>query len=95
VPCGLGKEALCLTYACRTILKRALEVTPEAPEIEPDLLEYLAAAADGDARVALQSLELALFTAGKGLDKDVLKESLRKAHMQYDRTGDNHYDHIS
>ncbi|GAA6040281.1 hypothetical protein JCM8097_009399 [Rhodosporidiobolus ruineniae] len=64
------------------------------------LLRFLASAADGDARVALSSLELALAAVratppGQTLDKDELKKSLRKAHLQYDRNGENHYDTIS
>ncbi|BGP17538.1 hypothetical protein JCM10213_004080 [Rhodosporidiobolus nylandii] len=64
------------------------------------LLRFLAAAADGDARVALSSLDLALSAiaatpVGQPLDRDELKRSLRKAHLQYDRNGENHYDTIS
>ncbi|BGP33284.1 DNA-dependent ATPase mgs1 [Rhodotorula toruloides] len=66
--------------------------------VDPPLVRFLAAAADGDARVALSSLELALSatrdTNGK-ISRDELKRSLRKAHLQYDRTGDAHYDTIS
>ncbi|KAJ8293778.1 putative oligopeptide transporter [Rhodotorula toruloides] len=66
--------------------------------VDPPLVRFLAAAADGDARVALSSLELALSatrdTNGK-ISRDQLKRSLRKAHLQYDRTGDAHYDTIS
>lgn len=58
--------------------------------VDPPLVRFLAAAADGDARVALSSLELALSatrdTNGK-ISRDELKRSLRKAHLQYDRTG--------
>ncbi|KWU41310.1 P-loop containing nucleoside triphosphate hydrolase protein, partial [Rhodotorula sp. JG-1b] len=66
--------------------------------IDPDLVRFLAAAADGDARVALSALDLALSATrgSKGeISRDELKRSLRKAHLQYDRTGDHHYDTIS
>lgn len=59
--------------------------------IDPDLVRFLAAAADGDARVALSALDLALSATrdSKGeISRDELKRSLRKAHLQYDRTGD-------
>lgn len=59
--------------------------------IDPDLVRFLAAAADGDARVALSALDLALSATrdAKGeISRDELKRSLRKAHLQYDRTGD-------
>ena len=62
--------------------------------VDDDLLEFLAAAADGDARVALSTLDLAL-KSGDSVSKEVLRESLLKAHLQYDRTGDNHYNTIS
>ncbi|GAA5889660.1 hypothetical protein JCM6882_007096 [Rhodosporidiobolus microsporus] len=68
--------------------------------IDYPLVRFLAAAADGDARVALSSLELALAAvkaapAGRPVDKEELKRGLRKAHLQYDRNGENHYDIIS
>lgn len=68
--------------------------------INEELLHFLAAAADGDARVALSSLELAVSATASGdnttsLSLDELKAQLRRAHLQYDRTGDNHYDTIS
>ncbi|TNY17336.1 hypothetical protein DMC30DRAFT_126880 [Rhodotorula diobovata] len=67
--------------------------------LDPPLLRFLASAADGDARVALSSLELALSATRKGadggIDREELKRGLRKAHMQYDRSGDAHYDTIS
>lgn len=69
-----------------------------APLIDDGLLEFLAQAADGDARTALNSLEMALATVESGtttLNYDDLKESLRKAHLLYDRAGDAHYDTIS
>lgn len=59
--------------------------------IDPDLVRFLAAAADGDARVALSALDLAVSATrdSKGeISRDELKRSLRKAHLQYDRTGD-------
>ncbi|GAA5857006.1 hypothetical protein JCM9279_007311 [Rhodotorula babjevae] len=67
--------------------------------LDPPLLRFLASAADGDARVALSSLELALSATksrgGGAMDREELKRGLRKAHMQYDRSGDAHYDTIS
>lgn len=59
--------------------------------IDPDLVRFLAAAADGDARVALSALDLALSAtrdSGGAVSREELKRSLRKAHLQYDRTGD-------
>lgn len=60
------------------------------PSLDSSLLRFLAAAADGDARVALSSLELALSATKDGtsrVDREELKKGLRKAHLQYDRNG--------
>ncbi|GAA5833123.1 hypothetical protein JCM5353_004241 [Sporobolomyces roseus] len=68
------------------------------PSLDSSLLRFLASAADGDARVALSSLELALSATKDGnakVDREELKKGLRKAHLQYDRSGDHHYDTIS
>ncbi|GAA5872148.1 hypothetical protein JCM16303_000991 [Sporobolomyces ruberrimus] len=68
------------------------------PSLDSSLLRFLASAADGDARVALSSLELALSATQGGstkIDREELKKGLRKAHLQYDRSGDHHYDTIS
>lgn len=79
---------------CLQVLQRGLrlyfEDAPEDPKgkaFDEDLLEFLASAADGDARVALSTLDLALKSDGE-LTQEELKKSLVKAHMQYDRTGD-------
>ncbi|GAA5901309.1 ssDNA-dependent ATPase MGS1 [Sporobolomyces salmoneus] len=72
-------------------------ILSDYPFLDSSLLRFLAAAADGDARVALSSLELALSATkdGTAVDREELKKSLRKAHLQYDRNGDHHYDTIS
>lgn len=69
----------------------------QRPLIDDDLLRFLAHAADGDARAALNSLELALTArdSGSEINADLLKDSLKKAHLLYDRAGDAHYDTIS
>ncbi|GAA6060569.1 hypothetical protein JCM10212_006804 [Sporobolomyces blumeae] len=73
-------------------------ILPSYPTLDSSLLRFLASAADGDARVALSSLELALAAThggSKAIDREELKAGLRKAHLQYDRSGDHHYDTIS
>ena len=89
------------------ILARALaqeqeneEAPPLSALIDEELVSYLAAFADGDARTALNLLELALsITAkpredGEPLTKEDIKASLTKT-LVYDRAGDQHYDTIS
>ncbi|EKG17914.1 ATPase AAA+ type core [Macrophomina phaseolina MS6] len=81
-----------------TILHRALE--REAPAADPtlidsSLLRYLAAFADGDARTALNLLELALdLSTRPATTQDAIKRSLTQT-LVYDRAGDQHYDTIS
>ena len=67
-------------------------------EVEPDVLALMATRAGGDARAALQILELAQATASAGgiaiSDSHVLDAS-RKRPLLYDRKGDQHYDFAS
>ncbi|KFH48294.1 ATPase WRNIP1-like protein [Hapsidospora chrysogenum ATCC 11550] len=83
-----------------SILRRArAEETPMYPPtdlIDDDMLSYLARFSDGDARTALNLLELALsLTASReGITQDDIKASLTKT-LVYDRGGDQHYDNIS
>ena len=64
-------------------------------------LEFIAELADGDARVALNTLELAVLTTpadGEGIikiTKNIIEDSMQKKILNYDRSGDNHYDIIS
>ena len=81
------------------ILAHALEV--EGPTYEPsslvdhELLEYLSAFSDGDARTALNLLELAMSLSTRpGMSMATLKSSLTRT-LVYDRAGDQHYDTIS
>lgn len=70
-------------------------------EIEEDALEFLADIAGGDARNALNAIELGILTTERGADGkihitlDVAEECIQKRVVRYDKTGDNHYDTIS
>lgn len=82
-----------------SILNRALLV--EGPNYSPtelineDLIHYLADFSDGDARTALNLLELAMdLSTRRGMTTNDLKKSLTKT-LVYDRAGDQHYDTIS
>lgn len=81
------------------ILKRAREaeeaVYPPTPLVDDEMIGYLARFSDGDARTALNLLELALsLTVREGITQDDIKQSLTKT-LVYDRGGDQHYDSIS
>ena len=73
----------------------------EGPNYEPSslvddaLLKYLSTFSDGDARTALNLLELAMdLSTRPGMSQDKLKSALTKT-LVYDRAGDQHYDTIS
>ncbi|MGN0334792.1 MAG: replication-associated recombination protein A [Lachnospiraceae bacterium] len=70
-------------------------------EIEDDALEFLADISGGDARNALNAVELGILTTDRGADGkihltlDVASECIQRRVVRYDKTGDNHYDTIS
>ncbi len=76
---------------------------PSAPTIiaDDDALSHLATIADGDARKALNALEVGVLTTppdARGVvhfTKLVAEESIQKKSVMYDATGDGHYDTIS
>ncbi|KAJ4144655.1 hypothetical protein LMH87_003530 [Akanthomyces muscarius] len=83
------------------ILRRARDAEtaagayPPTELVDDDMLRYLARFSDGDARTALNLLELALsLTARPGMTQDGIKAALTKT-LVYDRGGDQHYDTIS
>ncbi len=69
--------------------------------IETEAEEFLADIAGGDARQAINAIELAILTTERGKDgkihltEDVVSECIQKRVVRYDKTGDNHYDTIS
>lgn len=70
------------------------------PEVTEDALDFLADQANGDARAALNALELAALTTEPEdgiirIDLQVAQECIQKRALNYDKTGDNHYDTIS
>jgi putative ATPase len=78
------------------ILERGAETLgADAPR---DVLELVANRAGGDARAALQILELAQATAGaesRTLGDEHVLDAARKRPLLYDRKGDQHYDFAS
>jgi putative ATPase len=84
----------------RAVLDRALaNGEPGPPPVQADALAWLAGGVEGDARVALNALELASETARRLDEKAVTPAHVRAALQQravlYDRAGDRHYDLIS
>ncbi|MCR5527414.1 MAG: replication-associated recombination protein A [Lachnospiraceae bacterium] len=70
-------------------------------EIDDEALGFLSDLSDGDARSALNALELAVMTTEKSPDGkihitlEVAEECIQKRKVRYDKDGDNHYDTIS
>ena len=69
--------------------------------LETDAADFLADLADGDARHALNAIELGILTTPRSEDglihitKEVAEECIQKKVARYDKDGDNHYDTIS
>ena len=69
--------------------------------LHADAEEFLADIAGGDARCALNAIELAVLTTERSADGKihitlpVASECIQKRVVRYDKTGDNHYDTIS
>ena len=70
-------------------------------EIDADARDFLADLADGDARHALNAIELGIMTTERSSDgkihitRQVAQECIQKKIARYDKDGDNHYDTIS
>jgi len=69
--------------------------------LEEEALEFLADICGGDARAALNAIELGIMTTERGSDEkihitlEVASECIQKRVVRYDKGGDNHYDTIS
>lgn len=97
---GLEKEDI------KTLLKRALTDMEKGmgaydAEAEEEALDFLADIAGGDARSALNALELGVLTTERAIDGKihitlpVASECIQKKTVRYDKGGDAHYDTIS
>lgn len=69
--------------------------------LEPEAREFLADISGGDARAALNAVELGVLTTPRGedgrihIDLETASECIQKRVVRYDKTGDQHYDTIS
>jgi putative ATPase len=87
-------------------IKKLLERAIKSPnglngkiKVEDEAVEFIAYVADGDARVALNSLEIASkalkLSKRQVLKIEAVKYALQKTHLRYDKTGEEHYNIIS
>lgn len=90
----------------KTLIKRAVYDKEKGmgsygAKIDVDAMEFLADVSGGDARNALNAVELGILTTKRGEDGkihltlEVASECIQKRVVRYDKTGDNHYDTIS
>ncbi len=90
----------------KELLRRAVYDTERGmgsyrAEIDQEALDFLADVANGDARAALNAIELGVLTTERGpdgrihIDLEVAQECIQKRAVRYDKDGDNHYDTIS
>jgi putative ATPase len=90
----------------KTLLKRAVYDMEKGmgsyrADITDEALDFLADISGGDARNALNAIELGILTTERSEDGkiyitiDVAQECIQKRVVRYDKTGDNHYDTIS
>ena len=90
----------------RTLIQRAITDEKKGlgafhAVISDEALEFLSDLANGDARAALNAIELAVLTTEPGddgvihIDIDVASECIQKRVIKYDKSADNHYDVIS
>ncbi len=88
------------------LLKRALTdekkgVGAMDVDMTEDAISYLAQVSNGDARMALNALELGVLTTERNkegrifIDTDVISECVQRRNLRYDKKGDMHYDTIS
>ena len=82
----------------RTIVERALADAERGLAgrigIDDEAKEFLVRAANGDARVALNALELAAASSDQ-ITLPQVQDALQRRSLLYDRAGDQHYDTIS
>lgn len=90
----------------KDIIKRALTDEEKGmgvfnATITDEAVNFLADLANGDARAALNAIELAVLTTEKNkdgkiiIDLNIAEECIQKRSLNYDKDGDNHYDTIS
>ena len=90
----------------KTLIYRAIEDKENGmgiynATIDDDAVEFLAGLSNGDARTALNAVELGVLTTDPDTDGkihitlEVAQQCIQKRALRYDKSGDNHYDTIS
>ncbi|MBS5521471.1 MAG: replication-associated recombination protein A [Clostridiales bacterium] len=90
----------------KTLLRRAVYDEERGmgaynADITEEALDFLADVANGDARSAINAVEIGVLTTQRGddgkihIDLSVASECIQKRVIKYDKEGDNHYDTVS
>ncbi len=87
----------------KAVIRRALSdrsrgLGDRAVHMHEDALEFLAKVSDGDARKALSALEVGVLSSNERpveFTKALAEESVQRKAVEYDRSGDSHYDSAS
>ncbi len=90
----------------KTLIRRAVSDTERGmgaygAQIDEDAVEFLADMAGGDARAALNAVELGVLTTAPDaagtirITLEAASECIQKRVVRYDKGGDNHYDTVS
>jgi len=90
----------------RKIINRAISdkeygLGKQKIKISEDAIQYIIKFSEGDARKALNALEIGVITTKPdknniiNFDIKVAQECIQKKYLLYDKNGDQHYDHIS
>ncbi len=96
----LSKEDI-RSVLCRAVYDSEKGMGSYDADIDEAALEFLADISGGDARSALNAVELGILTTKRSEDGkihitlEVASECIQKRVVRYDKTGDNHYDTIS
>ncbi len=78
------------------ILKQALKkvLIKKEVQVKPEIIKIIAELSNGDARMALNTLEISL-NQNKKITPKLIREILQKSHLYYDKKGEDHYNIIS
>jgi len=85
----------------RALKDKFLGIGELKAELAPDALQHLIGASNNDARMSLNTLEIAALSTTPGADGkrlitlNTIEDAMQKRAVQYDRAGDQHYDLIS
>lgn len=89
------------TVVARALTDKERGLGNESISVEPVALEALVQVASGDARIALNAVELASeitpadASGDKVITREIIQEALQRRTPMYDKAGDSHYDTIS